>query len=64
MQTLKMIVADIYNPVIQEVDTMRDNNDICLEISKLIENLHSKKITEILTLHYIIKECASKINNK
>ena len=33
-----------------------------MEISKEIENLHDQKIKEILTIHYVLKECADKIN--
>lgn len=40
MDTLKAVIGDIYNPVIQEVDTLYDNNDICMNISKMIEGLH------------------------
>lgn len=57
MATLKLIVSDIYNPVIQEVDTLYDKNDIFLEITKLVEDQHRKKITQILTLNYILNEC-------
>lgn len=33
-----------------------------MDISKIIDGLHEKKITEILTLHFILKDCDSKMN--
>ena len=62
MEILKVIVTDIFNPVIHYVDTTNDDNETCLKITKIIENLHDQKITEILTINYVLKECDAKIN--
>lgn len=64
METLKIIVSDIFNPIIHYVDTTNDDNDTCLKITKIIENLHDEKITEILTINYVLKECDGKINGR
>ena len=63
MKTLKVICSDIFHPVIKEVDTLFDQTDIIMEISKEIDKLHDQKIKEILTINYVLQECSDKINS-
>lgn len=57
METLKAVIADIYNPVIQDVDTIADDNRRYIEISKMIDSLHEEKINAILTINYVLSNC-------
>ena len=62
METLQVIMSDIYNPVIYEQDTKHDDNRRFIIISKMIENLHDEKINEILTINYVLNRCKESLN--
>ena len=60
METLEVIFEDIYNPVIQDIDTEKDDNERFKKILKMIENLQDKKVNEVLTINYVLKKFSDK----
>ena len=42
--SLKEVIHDLFNPVIQSIDTASENNRQLKDVNKLISSLHEQKI--------------------
>ena len=54
METLEKIIEDLFNPVINSIDTVNDNNHHLFKIKDMIDNLHLFKMKQLLTLNYVL----------
>lgn len=63
METLEKIIGDLFNPVINNVDTVNDNTQDIFAIKQLIDNLHLIKMKQLLTLNYVMQTFDKDLND-
>ena len=63
LENLEKIIGDLFNPVINNVDTVSDNTHDIIAIQKLIDNLHLVKIKQLLTLNYVLLTFEKDLND-